>query len=737
MATKYCDHGVYGNASTTASTSGSVLTVTAVASGQVCLGAQLSGAGVPANTYITSYGTGTGGTGTYTLNQSAGTIASETILTLYGAPAATPIWGVAQEGDGVASGAATSATVSIDLSAATAAAGATISIMGAVLTCVASGAGVNQFNAGSGATLVANIVSAINRTTNTNVCNAAPHLTANGWQTPKVQDTVFAQIGSPSTTLQIMTRAGSASYNAVGTIATASFTGGTFGPYTFSGGASGAWGQLSNNAAAWASAMGTNTYGLWQSTPPIAGVPGNSTLGGNIIYVRANKLIYCASQNFTIGVGGTSVEPIEFSIDDGTVWSADAPTPVLELSLPLNGAAYGTIAMTVGVGITNVRGKKYSSGVRNLRFSVGSWTSGTGSIQLNTGAISVFNTDFDTSASTGSAYCYIQPYYSFTVTSTLNSRTLVSGCRFKHKNYSYPFYSITLSPMGAVQVQDTVFDATGMTSPHTGALVVSGGGSNPFEAILDSISFVGFPVLSRLFPSGGTFGYQSRTVLRNASYGNITYRGPLTVGAQYMPGVQYLAMVASYSNFGTRDFFVNTAQGYCEWSSAQGFPTLNAKLLDGTTPWSMRVTPAQPASYCPLSRTDFLEAPIIAKMNTLASGARTFRVNFCIEQSLSWTKRDVSMVVEYQDISGNLITLDSYDPLAGALTSASDVTWSSETAGQVSFSPGPILYNKYQISLSTTTNLATNTQVTVKFRVHSTTPNANIGLFLDPEVSIA
>ena len=81
--------------------------------------------------------------------------------------------------------------------------------------------------------------------------------------------------------------------------------------------------------------------------------------------------------------------------------------------------------------------------------------------------------------------------------------------------------------------------------------------------------------------------------------------------------------------------------------------------------------------------------------------------------------------------------MDSYDPLAGALTSASDVTWSSETAGQVSFSPGPILYNKYQISLSTTTNLATNTQVTVKFRVHSTTPNANIGLFLDPEVSIA
>ena len=52
-------------------------------------------------------------------------------------------------------------------------------------------------------------------------------------------DAVFARIGSPTTTLQIMTRAGSAQYN-TSQVTTSGLTGGTFGPYTFSGGDGGA-----------------------------------------------------------------------------------------------------------------------------------------------------------------------------------------------------------------------------------------------------------------------------------------------------------------------------------------------------------------------------------------------------------------------------------------------------------------------------------------------------------------
>lgn len=50
-------------------TAGSVLTVSAVGSGQLRIGDQINGTGIPANTVIASFGSGVGGTGTYVLNQ--------------------------------------------------------------------------------------------------------------------------------------------------------------------------------------------------------------------------------------------------------------------------------------------------------------------------------------------------------------------------------------------------------------------------------------------------------------------------------------------------------------------------------------------------------------------------------------------------------------------------------------------------------------------------------------------
>jgi len=57
---------------------GTVLTVSAVASGTIYEGMTLSGTGVTANTRITAFGTGTGGTGTYTVGTSQ-EVASTTI----------------------------------------------------------------------------------------------------------------------------------------------------------------------------------------------------------------------------------------------------------------------------------------------------------------------------------------------------------------------------------------------------------------------------------------------------------------------------------------------------------------------------------------------------------------------------------------------------------------------------------------------------------------------------------
>jgi hypothetical protein len=86
-------------ASVTASISSTVMTVTAVAAGALYVGQTISGTGVTAGTTITSFGTGTGGTGTYNVSVSQ-TVSSTTItgsvpynnaVTIDGA-AVTPKW---------------------------------------------------------------------------------------------------------------------------------------------------------------------------------------------------------------------------------------------------------------------------------------------------------------------------------------------------------------------------------------------------------------------------------------------------------------------------------------------------------------------------------------------------------------------------------------------------------------------------------------------------------------------
>lgn len=55
----------------TASVSGTTMTVSAVASGTLYVGESISGVGIPSTAIISSFGTGTGGTGTYTLSVGA------------------------------------------------------------------------------------------------------------------------------------------------------------------------------------------------------------------------------------------------------------------------------------------------------------------------------------------------------------------------------------------------------------------------------------------------------------------------------------------------------------------------------------------------------------------------------------------------------------------------------------------------------------------------------------------
>jgi hypothetical protein len=70
------------NASFTATVAGYVMNVTAVASGVLQVGQQVTGAGIPFPTYIESLGTGTGNTGTYNLSQTMTIATAETITSV-------------------------------------------------------------------------------------------------------------------------------------------------------------------------------------------------------------------------------------------------------------------------------------------------------------------------------------------------------------------------------------------------------------------------------------------------------------------------------------------------------------------------------------------------------------------------------------------------------------------------------------------------------------------------------
>jgi len=76
--TNFVTIGAASTAVVIGSISGTTLTVTAVSSGALAVGTRITGTGITAGTYITTFGTGSGGTGTYTVSASQ-TVSSGTI----------------------------------------------------------------------------------------------------------------------------------------------------------------------------------------------------------------------------------------------------------------------------------------------------------------------------------------------------------------------------------------------------------------------------------------------------------------------------------------------------------------------------------------------------------------------------------------------------------------------------------------------------------------------------------
>ena len=231
-----------------------------------------------------------------------------------------------QEGDGKASGTGTTPAVSVatmDFTGATAAAGATFGVHGATLTCVASGASTVQFNAGSGSTLAANLVTAINAAT------AAPTVTTGGVSSPYLKALVWAS--AAGAVLTVYSRIASTdlnqSVNASCTLVCGATGNWTSPPATtnFSGGVSGPWSLAFNKTALTAginaSISAIGTYGAWVAT--MMGAP----VAGDVLHMRTGRsstdisITITANTTVTMRNIGSATSYLEIRFDNGTVWS--------------------------------------------------------------------------------------------------------------------------------------------------------------------------------------------------------------------------------------------------------------------------------------------------------------------------------------------------------------------------------------------------------------------------------
>lgn len=753
MQTKFCDHAAYSVSGTflaDVTNNGTTLTVKSISSGNVCQGMRLNVPGQDA--YRSLLATTQTGVGGYTLNYWASIFSNQTITGVGGMPVNPITWGLPLEGDGLARNPSTAAAVvTIDMSSAVAAAGNTFLVAGAVLTCVASGAGANQFNAGSNSTLVANLVAAINRAANT--VTVAP--AADGWYPHKVQDAVFARANPTNTKqLQIMTRAGSAVYNG-NTNFQVTYTGitGLAGPYQFAGGVSGCWGIFINPVTAWPSSLNPYFYGVAGSILPLAGT---RKAGDRIVCRSHSKLAGSTVVGFDPDRSGhlstwegTSTEAVVFDFDDGTVWPEDGADPVFRLTVTPN--RYNNIKFgSIGMNLVHWKGKRYASGQRNcvLEFALGGTDNFVGN--LVSGSASVFdNVDIVSLDSTTVVGVVVQQ-------GTLSGlvRSIFRGCRVLwQKQGNRPMFDMSASSYSTsfIEGYDLTLELVKADDVQNGVLQLMGANTGQsVRTLIDGLNLVGFVQGSTLTPSTTTSNGVSNAILKNVNPGGVSNLGPSfkdwTISDQKTTFGDVGVFISS--KIGKGLLSMDTAQGYIGWVPLQAPPCLNARLKDGTTAWSLRVAPSAKVGNITLLNPLMINCGT-KRVNT--AGKKKVTINFLMEKSMAWSAKDIAAILVYEDANGvarsqdNIIFNDnpalapapSSNWIRPSGTSAMDIdpddglsrpTYVDQT--------GTRYYNHFRIQITTNYPVAANGDIDCTLRISRNVDSSVQQIFIDPDLVI-
>ena len=625
-----------------------------------------------------------------------------------------PVWGVPQDGDGTAKTVSTtSGTAFISFSAAPTS--GTISVCGVTV----STTGV--LNAASADAAANALATNINATTTAVASGVSANL-------PQLRNLVYARGpsgGAPTGTCQIMMRVGSTTLNyannATCLVATTfNNVSSVAANHQFVGGLGGCWGFLVNESALGvSSSIPIGHYGLIISKP-IRGV----VEPGDVVYLRGRLIVFTAwasndlTKNPTLG---TDAAPVEFRVDDGTIWAGDL-NPVLEIRH--SGGDQLRILNLQSNSRCSFVGKRYSTGQRSLVFSLASSDgyNNNSRFVLNSGCEFV-NTHFIKSG-TNSGRFQIGPGGANGI-----APITYTGCKFESVRGLPCLYPNEYSPSVTSKFIDCDFVMSEFESPTNGIIENSGQpNSAPYEFI--GCRFSGFVAGSTLMPTSTPADRKFSIHIVDCDLGGITGFGITHFNNTAGQTPYYYAKQNSINNTDEgRRFYLERQNAIFSWNPADNQPVLNSVLPNGVTKLSLMVRVAAIASLA--GKTFPVQLPRFAKVNTLATAKLKVTVGFLKDVGFSsdFSAEDFTVRVLYRDAFGSPVT-ETFRGTGQLAVSTDARDWYPQNVGGKPFF-GSTLFDKRKIEVTTSGEVASGAEVSVLLSINRAFDNTSLYTFFD------
>lgn len=668
-----------------------------------------------------------------------------------------------QEGDGKASGTGATPAVSVatmDFTSATAAAGASFAVHGATLTCVASGAGTTQFNAGSGSTLAANLASAINAAT------AVPTVTTGGIASPYLKALVWASASGAG--LTVYSRIASVdlnqSVNASCTLICGATANWTNPPATanFSGGVSGPWGLFYNRTALTAGVSAAisaaGAYGAFVAT--LMGLP----VAGDVLHVRTGRaganivILLSAATTVTGRAIGAATNYYEIRFDNGVVWNDGASNGVFTINNDTSGA---TMSLTFN-GYVHVRGQMQSGatvqngGVCNFKFTKTATETGSGSGSIyptsqhglkHTVLESVEFHDAGFGTATGAMWVFAA---SVSPISNPYQPIRLINCKFVLPRSVGGLFAPAGSYGVTVDAVDCLFSYGGAVQ-YTGALMSSAptgvtalrlirpkftGGGGGHHILVAAIAALAAPSAVLYIEDPVDMGQFLISDSAASFCGRVMGYTSASVGCEGMAVGQFLT-----SSNGSRDFIFDTPRRLLEWRGGASFPTTGLSTLPDGTPFSIRFSVPHTGLASGLV-TPWAPSRAIKQIATNTLGDRaslTATLHLLIDSTYggtSYTPTDAEWWVEgtyVSSIDGSTKVFNTRG--SGTALSADTQSWSTTTAFGP-FGGAPRTYSKWKIQ-PVLTDVKGGSDISLYLVCGKQPSSMTEWCFIDPEFTLA